>query len=263
MILSLASGNSKDCQSLLSQRFFFLSKYSARFRLSFQVFIYFFLGGAAPRPFWKPSPMLYLLHRIMPCSILWDFFFLCFSENPAVTEQAKTKRECWWQGVHWRPQNCGVHATFPQGCMENLRGLFSSTALNRCLLPHFLCNLAAGFKSGIELLRNASEPKTASDLSLLPFPVPIWEQSSYQCSAASAPVPPDPGQQAAPLTCLRGAVLMPSPLRMILFFPLSQNWDNVCSRVCLTSCSVALCLKKSGEKLRQVFGHKLRGQKRN
>lgn len=169
---------------------FFLSKYSARFRLSFQVFIYFFLGGAAPRPFWKPSPMLYLLHRIMPCSILWDFFFLCFSENPAVTEQAKTKRECWWQGVHWRPQNCGVHATFPQGCMENLRGLFSSTALNRCLLPHFLCNLAAGFKSGIELLRNASEPKTASDLSLLPFPVPIWEQSSYQCSAASAPVPP-------------------------------------------------------------------------
>lgn len=71
------------------------------------------------------------------------------------------------------------------------------------------------------------------------------------------------GQQDTPLLPLHGGVLMPSPLRRVLVFALSQNWDEIGSRLCLTSCTVALCLKKSGEELHQAFSHKLKGEKGN
>lgn len=86
---------------------------------------------------------------------------------------------------------------------------------------------------------------------------------ALELSALSSACPCILGQQDTPLLPLHGGILMPSPVRRGLVFALSQNRDEIGSRLCLTSCSVALCLKKSEEELHQVFSHKLKGEKGN
>lgn len=147
-----------------------------------------FLGDAAPGPFWKPSPMLYLLHRTMPCSILqgrqqtWGTVPSWASAHPLSAFPPHSLQQWLPKVTRLDPVSAGRRADHvalpdffrvflksqwlwskqemkrPVAAQQECRCLGASgrrctgdpkTALHQCLLPHFLFNIAAGFKSGI------------------------------------------------------------------------------------------------------------------
>lgn len=154
-------------------------------------------------------------------------FFPRFAGKPAVTEQARNETVC---GNAAGTPVAGAGGAVAGDALETLKLLCT----NSSRLIFFLALQQASkvvFSSCVMLWSR----KLSRIFSL---PVPIWEHSGYQ-----QPLPfslPDLGQQAAPLIPLPGGVLTPSPLRIILFFSLSQNWDKVGSKLHLTGCSSCL-----------------------